>query len=459
LAIAAGVSAQQPNNPATQEPPPQQPAPDLSTIVVPIRASLAPLLPELERQVPKEVKKLDAYELDPQQQFGMKYRVVRDPIALNMIGMGLHVTTTVHYGVEACRRTKKPFSDVVTMWPCVSCGYTEAMRNANIFIDSRLEWDANWRIRTRTKARPAEFPRRCTITFANVDITDWRIAPLVNQQLQDVAKTIDRDAPKLTNVRPTAQQIWTTLQTPTQIAPRTWLVMEPADVALAPITGSGLAVSSALVLRARTRVVVGERPAATARPLPPLRTEVAANEGLRVPFDVELPFAEANRLLAENVARQKYGEVTIESVRLAPAANGRLTVETSVDYNGGLFKRYHGLVYLEGTPRFDPASRTVSLQDLDYALERRRKNPFVRIADRFAHQTLRDQIAKGAVWPIGPQVAAVRTEIEKALNRPLAPNVIMRGTVESVEPVGATVDPTGILLRVVAAGRVEVEAK
>ena len=56
----------------TAPPPPAE----LSTIVIPIRTSLAPLLPQLESQVPKSMEKLDAYELDPQKQFGMKYRVV-----------------------------------------------------------------------------------------------------------------------------------------------------------------------------------------------------------------------------------------------------------------------------------------------------------------------------------------------------------------------------------------------
>jgi hypothetical protein len=461
-AIAAALAAQPAGKPAAPQgssPTAPQPSTDLSTIVVPIHASLAPLVPQLEQQVPKEVRRLDAYEMEPNGQFGLKYRVLRDPIALNMAGGGLHATTTVHYGVEACRKTKRPFSDVTVMWPCVSCGYSEPMRDAFIAIHSHLEWDASWRIRTRTTARPAEFPRRCAVTFANVDITDWRIAPLVNQQLREVARTIDRNAPKLTSVRPTAQQIWSTLQTPAEIAPRTWLIMEPADVALAPITGSGLSVSSALVLRARMRVVVGDRPAVAAKPLPPLRTEAAANEGLRVPFDVELPFGEANRLLAENFSNQKFGATKIESLRIAPAANGRLAIETMVNYDGGLFKRYHGLVYLEATPLFDSATRTLSLQHLDYALDPKRKNPFVRVADRLAHGTLRDEIAKGARWSIAPQIATVRAEIEKAVNRPLAPNVIMRGKVDAIEPVSASVDAAGMLVRVVAAGRVEVEAR
>src|ERR1041385_6725874 len=81
---------------------------ELSTIVVPIHASLAPLVPALESQVPKVQAKLDAYEMDPRNEFGMKCRVERGAIALQMIGTGLHATTTVHYALEGCRRTVKP---------------------------------------------------------------------------------------------------------------------------------------------------------------------------------------------------------------------------------------------------------------------------------------------------------------------------------------------------------------
>src|SRR5438034_3096359 len=142
---------------------------ELSTIVVPIHASLAPLRPALESQVPKAQVKLDAYEMDPGKQFGIKYRVQRNPIALNMIGTGLHATTTVHYAMEGCRRTVKPIINAEVMWPCVSCGFGEPMRDAYIAIDSTLSWDANWPLQSTTRARPAEFPNGCPVTFAGLN--------------------------------------------------------------------------------------------------------------------------------------------------------------------------------------------------------------------------------------------------------------------------------------------------
>jgi hypothetical protein len=435
----------------------QQPAAELSTIVIPIRSSLAPLLPQIEAQVPKRIEKLDAYELDPQGQFGIKYRVVRDPVALTVIGSGIHSTTTLHYALEGCKRTQKPFTNDIVMWPCVSCGFGEPMRDAYLSLNTHLEWDANWRLRSTTRAMPVEFSNhRCEVTAASIDITEWKLAPLMNAQLQRVAKTIDANTPKLTSIRPSAQQVWTALQSPVQVAPRTWLVFEPADVGLAPITGSGLIVTTALSLRARTRIVVGERPVLAAAPLPALHAAQPAPAGLRVPFDVELPYAEANRLLTENFGHRQYDGVTVDTIGIAPAAAGRVSITLNIDYRASALRKYKGLVYLEATPRFDAASRMVVLDGLDYTLDPRRKNPFVRIADRLAHDTLRARLAQSARWSLAPQLTAMRNEITRALTRPLAAGVTMRGRIDAIEPNGVMIDPNALTIHALATGSADV---
>ncbi|HXH38315.1 MAG TPA: DUF4403 family protein, partial [Thermoanaerobaculia bacterium] len=289
------------------------------------------------------------------------------------------------------------------------------------------------------------------------DITDWKIAPIVNEQLRQAVKTIDANTPRLTNIRPAAAQVWSALQTPIAIAPRTWLVMEPVDVALGPIAGSGLSLTSALTLRARTHVIVGERPAVTLRPLPVLRVSQAANEGIRIPFDVELPYEEANRLMQENFARQTYEGVSVNSIRLGPAADGRVSIELNVNYRASFLRHYSGLVYLEGTPLFDPDTRTVSLRKLDYSLDPHRRNPFLRIADRVAHDRLRATLTSTAHWSVAPQIDLIREEIARAVTRPLAPGVMMRGRVDAIEPGSLVLDANAIIVHALATGSAEVE--
>jgi hypothetical protein len=418
---------------------------EVSTFVVPITMSLAPLLPELEKQVPKTFAKLDAYELEPKGRFGMKYKVQRDPIALQMIGTGLHATTTVHYALEGCARAKNPITGSVRMFPCLSCGFGEPMREAFISLHSHFDWDANWRLLSKTTARPVEFPNKCGVTILNINVSDWKLAPLVNQQLAILTRSIDANTPKLANIRPLAQQVWNSLQTPTELAPRTWLVLEPLDAALGTIRGNGLNAGSTLTLHARTRVVVGDRPPVALKPLPPLRKGEEAAGAIRVPFTVELPYTEASRLLNEQFAGKKIADVLVQSVQLAPAPNGRIAIDAMVD-----MKRYRGKVTLEGTPQFDPATSTLSITDLDYQLAK--KSLFVRIADRFTHDTLRQRLRENAHWTVTNEVANIRANIDKAMTRPLAPGVMLNGHVTSVQPDNVAAAADRVIVHVTAIG-------
>ncbi len=463
LTLLFTACATNPTQPAAPAPPPLQFPSEISTITIPIRTTLAPLLPQLESQVPKAMEKLDGYELDPTKGYGLKYRVARDPIALNMAGSGLHATVTVRYQLEGCRRMTKPFGGETTMWPCISCGFGEPMREALISIDSHLEWDASWRLRTKTVARPVEFPNRCTVTFVGIDISDWKLGPLVNEQLRDLVKTIDANTPKVTNLKPNAEQIWSALQSPLEVAPKTWLVLEPVDLAVAPLSGSGLNVQSALTLHARTRLVIGAKPAVSNTHLPPLRVEAANGGGIRVPFAIELPYAEASRIITEQFGRKKYkvggGELGLEHLTLAPAPDGKLTIEAEIDFHGGLLKKYHGIVYLEGTPQFDEASKRMKIVGIDYSIDPRRHNPFVRTADRLAHDSVRKAIAENASWSIAGELERIRGEIEKAISRTLTKGIALHGTVQSIEPGKVDIDNDRITIHALATGTADIEAR
>ena len=140
-----------------------------------------------------------------------------------------------------------------------------------------------------------------------------------------------------------------------------------------------------------------------------------------------------------------------------PGKEGKIVVEASIDYRGGALKKYHGLVYLEGTPRFDAASSTLALDGLEYSLDPKRHNPFIRIGNRLAHDALRKRLAESARWSLAPQIAAMKSEIERATTRTLAPGIAMHGRVATIEPQGLLARPEGVVIRIVATGEASVD--
>jgi hypothetical protein len=454
LLIAACAAPPQPQ--VVIEPSVPPPPPELSTIVIPIHASLAPLLPQLEKQVPKTLQST-TYQIDSAHHVAFQYTVERQPVGINMIGAGLHASANVRYALEVC-----PYVNGSIRNACVSCGLGEPMRDMTISVQSRLDWGEAWTLRSRTAVQPLDFGRRCT--FLGIDVTDLVLRPLLEEQLAAAAKMIDTQTPKLASMRGEAQQVWTALQQPNLIAPNTWLVLEPSDVSLAPIRGSGLNITSAIDLHAHTRVIVGTRPPISQKPLPLLRVANGIDNGIRIPFDVELPYAEASRLITEQFGKQTYNlgggaTLTIDSIRLSAGKNGKTNIEASIDYRGGGLRKYNGLVYLEGVPSFDAASGHVVVSDVDYSLDPKRHNPFLRVANRMAHDDVRAQLRAGARWPVGDSVNVMKREIERGMTRKLASNVILRGKIDSIQRLSVLTRPEGFTIRAVAVGSAEVEVK
>lgn len=414
--------------------------------MVPIRGSLAPIQTELEKRVEKTFK-------DTQRERGIdvRFEVAREPLTLQMIGSGLHATTTVKYALEACRGR----------FPCVSCGFGEPRRVAEIRLQTKLDWDPAWRIRSTTRPLPVHYAKRCEVTWFDIDITKRFIAPVVDAQLQMAARTIDRNTPAVATIKPHAEQIWTALQTPFEIAPRTWLVLEPSEVALTPITGSGLTVTSTLSLRALTRVVVGDKPPITRKPLPALKVANASGAGLRVPFDLELPYADATRLATKEVAGKTFRvngkPLTIASIALSPAPNGRVLIDAQIDYRGGALRNYRGPIQLEGSPRFDAATGSVIVPDLEYTVARR--GPLFRAIERAAHDSIRDRLRENARFALRSRIDAMRAEITTALTRKLGPGVFLQGRADAIQPVSVTPLAAVLVVRVVATGEAEVELR
>ncbi|MEO8382708.1 MAG: DUF4403 family protein [Acidobacteriota bacterium] len=432
--------------PAGATPPPPEP----STITVPIRSSLSSLSPEIESRVESHYSgKASERGID------VEYVVDRDPIRLMMVGAGLHSSTTVHYALQACRGR----------FPCISCGFDESRRLADIKLHTKLDWDPSWRLRSTTRLLPVNYPKPCEVTWLDIDITGRFVAPVIEQQLNAAARIMDRNIPALTNVKPQAQQIWNALQMPYELAPRTWLVLEPTAAALSPITGTKDVVLTTLTLRTQTRVLLGEKPVLVPRPLPNLSAVPPSTSpaGIRVPFDLELPYEEASRLASRDYAGKTYQisgkTLKVESIRLAAAPNGRVLIEAIIDYRGGRLRNYRGPAFLEGTPRFDAATSSIVVPDLDYSLDPKRRGFLARIAERAAHDSIRNRLRESAHFPIGARIAEVRTEITRALNRQLAPGVLLRGRADSIEPRTVTPLATVISMRVIATGQAEVELR
>ncbi len=453
--VLAGCSSKGPE-PAGTAPASSAKPQQASTIAIDLAIPIEPLARQVNAQIPLVIERLDDFEMDESGRFGVKYRIHRDQIRMGMRGSLLRSTTTFRYGLTGCARTRTGLrSATYTMWPCVSCGMSEAPREAAAVLDTTISVSRDWRVRSVTTAQPVVLRDDCNVTLLNIDISRWKVAPFINDQLESTAAAIDTRIAADTTLHQQVASVWKSLTTPLEIAPRVWLSIAPEDLSLGTLSGEGPVVTTTLGLRARPSILIGNRPPEVQRPLPAAGGQ-QARSGLEVGFQTILPFPEAATLLESQFTRSASGShpIRMSNVRMSSGRGGEVVFTADAAFDQPLGGRYDGPITLRGRPSFDPSTQTIVVADLDYRLEE--PGLRTRIADLVIHGQFRERLAGAAKWPVGPRIEGLRRSLEAALNRSVNTNVQFSGRIDSVRMLDLRVENGRFVIPAVASGSLKV---
>jgi hypothetical protein len=368
-----------------------------------------------------------------------QYVFRRDTLAFKMTGDRVDILARIRYR----GRVSLPNGGNVG-----SCGYApEAMPRAELRFMTNLYWTTAWRIASRGTSLTSSLPDPCQVTVLRIDATPL-MRRIADAQLAHVAQQVDSALPALADLRRPADSLWRMLQQPMELdsAGTVWLLMNPETVGLAPIDGRGLTIQTGLTLVARPRVVTGPRPAVAVRPLPSL-TLVPPSKGLRVPVQVELPFAEVSRrateLLAAETAREALKVTRADVSGAGDSAVVRLA----------LSGRMNASLTLAGRPRFDVATRTLVVDDLHYSLDSR--DFLTRVKATLGAPIVKhaiEQATNGGRLALGAQLDSARMQLTQQMNRPLAPDVVVGGGITGLRVTGLYMTATSFVVRVLLEG-------
>jgi hypothetical protein len=225
-----------------------------------------------------------------------------------------------------------------------------------------------------------------------------------------------------------------------------WLLLSPETVSLVPVTARGNAVTAGVALTARPRIVTGARPAVRVRPLPAL-TLARPAAGLRVPVDVQIPFADISRRATALLAAETAGkDLVIRSARVHAAGDSAVV---QLDLSGTL----DATLSLVGRPRYDERTRALVVDDLRYTVASRNLLSRVKatLGAPLVKRAIDEATGRGRM-PLGQQLDSLRVQLTHQLNRPLAPDVAIGGGVRSVRVIGLFATDSSFVLRVVLEG-------
>jgi hypothetical protein len=277
---------------------------------------------------------------------------------------------------------------------------------------------------------------------------------MLEGQLSRFRQQFDSIVPAVADLKPAADSMWRMLQQPFALdsASTVWFTMSPDGAALAPLVGAGGAVTTAIVLTAHPRVVVGTKPAAENKPLPSL-TLATRTTGIHVPLDIELPFDELSKRATAALAGEVAGKgITVDAISVWGVSD---TAVVQVNVRG----RVSGSLFLTGRVGYDVASRTLLIGDLKYTLASTSKMSSIKAtlgASRIRHAL--DSASGHGRLDIGTQLDQLKAQLGAQLNRQLAPGVALSGEVTDVRIDRLYTKPNAFVLRVVldAAAKVDV---
>jgi len=421
-----------------------------STVALPIRVDLAPLLRQVEAQVPLSPPVIETWaEIKGRPRTYFRFNLIREPLSVRVKDDLVSVKVVANFGMDVGLRT---FGNHYTVMG--SCGRSpEPPRRVLLDLKTGIAVRRDWSVELRQPAFEVTPLNTCEITFLGFDITD-QVAAGMKENLAEGAEMLARLVRENALARQTAQETWALLSQPMELGKDLYLVFQPRRLRLAPFATQGRTLVITPEIEAQPRLVLGPRPEAEVLPLPELEVNASPKPGFRLRVEADLSYTHASQQFAAEVVGKTFdtdkGRFEITSARVR-GEQGKAVIEV------GLKGRITGKVTLSGKPLSDPATSSLRLADLDFTLES--QSWLARVGDWIYHSDLRTLLTEKAHFLMDQQFQGLRDQVQAGLNRQLAPNLRLSGSLRTFRVAAVTTGPEGFRSQAYLEGEVQVDMK
>ena len=420
---------------------------DSSVVDAPISYALEPMLEALERAVPRrfgDIEKKIGVPSNRRQSFA--FAATRTPFSIAFDSSRLTLSTVVSYEGRGW------YDPMLGPTVSASCGTDGTRPRVHVVISTDLSVSPAWQIRSRSRVRSLR-PQtdtdrdQCRVTMFKIDVTDKVVSalrPILSRRLPDVDRRIARF-----DLRTRVDRWYNLLNKSIRIQDSLWLVLAPEAVRLGGFRLEDTALVADIRLQARPMLVSGPRPARIITTLPPLiQATRTVGDSAHLMLEGLLTYEGASTLLAKQVVGRKFSRfgrrIVIRSARIYPLGDGRVALAVGVD---GAVK---GDAYFVGTPQLDTIERTLAVPDLDFDVATAsalvRGLAWLKKADMVADLRTRARV------PLEPILEETRARVEHAINRQLAPGVMLSGQVHTGRLLDVLASTQWLVIRAEATG-------
>lgn len=337
-----------------------------SILIAPIVFDLGPAIAQFEADVPRHFGSMEnRIRADSSARSSIAFTANRSPFQVRVLGSELVFETVLEY--EGRGWYDPPLGPEVS----AGCGKGDDPKPRMLLrIVSTPSLTPKWGLRTRTRVEVARFsdePRdQCQVTLLRVDVTD-KVVQAVRERMTRVVARFDRHVERR-DTRGRLENIWRKMGRPIRLTDGVWFLIQPRSAQLASFSGGGDTLVAVVRLEAWPKIVTGQPPedSTLMTPIP----ELAAASGddsdceLHVALEGVVSYDAATGLLRKQLVgkriRMAWRHMRIEDVTLHGIGGGRVAL--GVTFRGAV----EGRIFFTGTPRLDPATRRLTVPDLDF---------------------------------------------------------------------------------------------
>jgi uncharacterized protein DUF4403 len=428
------------------------PAAELSRFDVPLQYDFTPVLAIVERVVPKKFGSLDSVkQVGDDSRKHYAFEATRGPFTAFAQGTGVHLHATLSY---AAKGFYKPI-----VGPTIGAGCGKGGDRPTILVElvTPLTLKPNWHFKSSAKLErlvPASDSAkdRCKVSILQYDVTDRVIEAAkagVMAHLSDIDAKIG-----MIDLTSRAAGWWELLNRPIHLADSVWLMLQPRQIRVGRVEGEHHVLTVHAGLDAQPKIVIGAEPVPIKLPLPPVGPDTALT-GFKIVIDGSVDYATASHTITDALRGKTIIEagrsVTVDSIIVSPQTGGRigLTVQFTGDTKGRL--------RLAGTPKYDAASNTISVPDLNYDLKTNDK--LVSAYAWLRSDGLRALFREKAKVPVAPVTKRGKELLLAGLNRTIGDVMTLSATVDSVAVRELYVTRSGLVVRASASGTARVSVR
>ncbi|MES2516498.1 MAG: DUF4403 family protein [Bacteroidota bacterium] len=328
----------------------------------------------------------------------------------------------------------------------------------NVKFGTKFAIAPNWEASVQSFPIGYEWIKKPTVRLAGIDISiSGLVERALNSKQDAILKALDDAVRKNVEIKKYIVQAWNTALQPYLLSEkyRTWLKITPTELQMTPLTTVNNKVKATIGIKAYTETITGVKPTyLPVTTVPDLKLVTTIPDDFQVGIIAEIPLSEAAKLTSDTLVGQNFS-----------FKDGKYNVQvTDIDIYGdqekmviksGLKGSINGKIYYKGTPAYDPATRSVYLDNFDYDLKTR--NVLISTANWFFQGKFAKNMKDALTFNIGGQIDEMKKQVQANLNKPVSKGITLNGNVTDLTPDKVYLTPNSIIAVINAKGKLDIK--